>query len=479
MCAEYANEIMEEDFYYGQAERPSDIQLPPVMNVLLLSIWAAICLIGFAVMVLGKNLVAGTIIIAVPTFIGMVIKPTFALCIMMLVLPTGAGFAYRTMFSLDRGIGIALAIAFALNWLITRPSLRLSNKALWVPILYTIWVFLVSLAGPYLGLELRRAFTQFQLLILALIVYWIIQANGEKTYRWALRAFVIGVLGTNAIASITGAARVAVEEMPERRYAATIGAAVEPNMLAAITCMAFFASLYLFARDKRIFWRVVYLVAIVVLPVVLLQIGSRGAAVAFAFTVLSPLLFVRQVLRRPVLVLLLLVGILLGSLSAGWLVRERGLEAPVARRLTDIGYARDAIGYRMLPVKKALQAAVDRPAGTSYYGWFEWSGLRHIPHNDFFLALGMYGIPAAILFALFILLMMLTVRRMPLGLEKLYARAVLTFLIVMGLSMAQVFLKHFWVFLVIVMASAHISLSYAEVGRQQYGGEIDGLSTAD
>ena len=457
MYNEYENEIIEEELFYEQAERTSDIQLPPVMNFLLLVIWIVICLIGFAVIFLAKNPVAGTVIIAVPTFIGMVIKPTFGLCIMMLVLPTGAGIGFRQIFSLDRGVGIALAISFALNLLITRPRLRIGNKALWIMALYTLWIFLVSLAGPYLGMELIRAFTQIQLLALIFIVYWILETNGEKTFRWALRAYVVGTLGTIALAFITGTAIRALEESPEQRYAATLGEATDANMLATLTAMAFLAAIYLFARDKNLFWRILYLAAILFLPIMLLRIGSRGALVAIVFTILSPLLFVRQVVRRPTLVVLLLFVILLASISAGLVVKRKGLEAGVAARLTDVYEAKEAISYRMMPVKQAVKCAVRKPTGTSYYGWFEQSGLRILPHSDFFMALGLYGIPAAILFAFFIILIMLTVKRIPLGLEKLYSRAVLTYLLVMGLNVGQLYQKHYWAFLAFIMASERMA----------------------
>jgi hypothetical protein len=449
------------------------------MTVLFLAVWIVVCLIGFAVMFLAKQPMAGAVIIAVPTFIGMVVKPTFALCMMMLVLPTGAGIGYRQVFSLDRGVGIALAVSFAFNWLITRPRLRFDNKLLWVLILYTSWVFFASLRGPYFALEVRHGFTQVQLLALALIAYWIIQANGEKAFRWALRAFIVGTLGTNAIASITGAAMRAVQDEPEARYAATIGAAVEPNMLAAMTSMAILAAVYLLVRDKNVFWRIVYIAGIAALPVILLRIGSRGAMVAWAFTVLSPLLFVRQILRRPALVALLLVAIVVGSASASLIVRRAGLERRVETRLTDVERARKAMSYRMLPIKKSLEAAVTRPMGTGFYSWFEWAGLRHIPHNDFFYALGIFGIPAALLFALFIILIMLTVRRMPLGAEKLYSRAVLTFLVIMGLSMAQLYLKHFWIFLMMVVASERISSPAAGLSTYENSGESGAPTAAD
>lgn len=460
MYAEYENEINGEELFYEPSERTCDIQLPPVVNFLLLAIWIVISLIGFAVIFLAKNPVAGAIIIAVPTFIGMVLKPTFGLCILMLVLPTGAGIGFRQAFSLDRGVGLALAVSFALNVLITRPGLRISHKALWVMAIYTLWVCLVSLAGPYLGYELVRAFTQVQLLALILIVYWILQTNGEKTFRWASRAYVIGTLGTIALAFITGSAVRAMEDTPEQRYSATLGEATDANMLASLTAIAFLAAIYLFARDRKIIWRALYLAAILFLPIMLLKIGSRGALIALAFTMFSPLLFVRQVMRRPGLVALLFGVVLLASISAGLLVKSRGLTAGVETRLTDLQQAQEAISYRMMPVKQAVLCAVRKPLGTSYYGWFEESGLRILPHSDFFLALGVYGIPAAALFALFVILIMLTVKRTPLGLEKLYARAILTYLLIMGLNVGQLYQKHFWVFLAFILAAERMAGFY-------------------
>jgi hypothetical protein len=471
MYAEYEQQTNTEELLYEPAERTSDIQLPGALNILLLTIWAVICLIGFAVIFLTKNTVAGIFIIGVPTVVGMIIKPTFALCIMMLVLPTGAGIGVQQYFSLDRGVGIALAIAFALNLLITRPGLRVGNKGLWVLIIYTLWVLLTLLAAPYFALELIRAFTQVQLLALVFIVYWILQTNQAKSFLWALRSYIVGTLGTITLAFITGAAIQVLEDTPEGRYAATLGRAIDANMLAGLTAMAFLAAMYLFARDKNLLWRAVYLVAMMVLPIMLLRIGSRGALIALAFTLLSPFLFVRQVLRRPALALLLLAVVLVASVSAGLMVRERGLEASVAKRLTDIGLAEQAVSYRMMPIRQAIRAVTVRPTGTSYYGWFEQSGLIILPHSDFFLALGVYGIPGGALFALFVVLMMFTVKRTPLGLEKLYGRAVLTFLLVMGLSVGQLYQKHFWVFLVFVMAGERIGRLYTPGGDLEAGPE--------
>jgi hypothetical protein len=475
MYAEYANEIEsgQDYLYYEQGERFSDIPLPPAMNVILFVCWIVISLIGFTIIFLAKNPVAGAVIIALPTFIGMVIKPTFGLCILMLVLPTGAGIGFSQTFSLDRAVGLALAVSFALNVLITRPGLRIRNKAIWIMGLYTIWICLVSLAGTYLGLELMRAFTQFQLLVLILIVYWILETNSEKTFQWALRTYIIGTLGTIALAFITGTAIRTLENTSQARYSATLGEAIDANMLAALTSMAFLAAIYLFARNKNILWRMVSLAGILFLPLMLLKIGSRGALVALAFTMLSPLLFIRQVARKPALAALLLVIFLLASIGSGLLIKGDGLERSVADRLTDVGYAKETIRYRMEPIKLAVRTMARKPTGTGYYSWFEQTGTLIWPHNDFFLVLGIYGIPGAVLFICFMGILLFTIRRIPLGLEKIYVRAVFIFLIMMGLTIGQMFHKYFWVFLAFVIAGERIAKIYTPTDELEYAAEYE------
>lgn len=472
MYTTYIHELDDEYLLYEPQERTSDIQFTPAMNTMLLAAWLVICAIGFGVIFLAKNALAGAAVIAVPTFVGMVIKPTFALCILMMVLPTGAGVGWQQALSLDRGVGVAVAVSFFLNVLLTRPGLRIRHKALWVAAALSLWIFFTSLAQPYLGMEVRRAFTQFQLVILILIVYWILETNDENTFRWALRSYVIGTVGSVVLAIKTGAAIRAVQETRDVRYAATLGSAIDANMLSALIALAFLSAIYLFARDKSLFWRMMYLVAMLFLPVMVIRTGSRGGLVALAFTVLSPLLFVRQVLRRPALAALLLVAILFASASVGFLIKQQGLESSVVDRFTDVHRARTALEFRMRAVKHATDAVLSWPAGAGYYSWFERTGSQIWPHNDFFFALGVYGIPGAILFAAFVILLMLTVKRTPLTLEKLYARTVLTFLLVMGLNIKQVSAKYYWVFLAFVLAAERLGWWHAEP-QEQWTDETD------
>ncbi len=462
MYPDYVQDIDEEGLLDEPQERTSDIQLAPAMNLVLLATWLVICLVGFGIMFLAKNPLAGVVVIAIPTFAGMVLKPTFALCILMMVLPTGAGVGFQAAFSLDRGVGLAVAVSFLLNVLLTRPGLRIRHKSLWVAAGLSFWIGLTSLAQPYLSMEVSRAFTQFQLVLLVLIAYWILETNYENTFRWALRSYVLGTLGTMALAIMTGATMRAAQETRSVRYAATLGSAIDANMMAAMTSVAFLSAIYLFARDRSLFWRAVWLVALLLLPVMTIRTGSRGGMVALVFTLLSPLLFLRQVLRRPTLAALLLLVVLLASVSAGLVIKKRGLDTSVSQRLTDVGRAKEALEFRMEAVRKAAHAALVWPAGTGYFSWFERTGSPIWPHNDFFFALGVYGIPGAILFTIFVILLMLTVRRTPLTLEKLYARAVLTFLLVMGLNIKQLSAKYYWVFLAFVLAAERLGWWHVE-----------------
>jgi hypothetical protein len=462
MYTAYTNEMDEYALLEEPQERTSDIPLAPAMSYMLLIAWLILCAVGLGVVVLAKNPIAGAVVVAIPTFVGMVIKPTFALCILMLVLPTGAGVGWQEAFSLDRAVGLAVAVSFFLNVLLTRPGLRVRHKALWVAAGLSLWIGVTSLIQPHLAEELQRAFTQFQLVLLILIVYWILETNYENSFRWTLRSYVVGMVGSMVVIMKTGQSIRTVEETRDVRYSATLGHAIDANMLSALIAVAFLSAIYLFARDRSLFWRAIYLVALLFLPVMLLRTGSRGGLVALAFTLLSPLLFVRQVLRRPALAALLLTVILLASVSAGLLVREHGLASAVSERLTNVGRAKEALAFRAEALQSAVNAVLAWPAGTGYVSWFERTGSPIWPHNDFFFSLGVYGIPAAVLFTAFVILLMLTVRRTPLTVEKLYARAVLTFLLVMGLNIKQVSAKYYWVFLAFVLAAERLGWGHVE-----------------
>ncbi len=57
---------------------------------------------------------------------------------------------WQEAFSLDRGVGLALAVSFFLNVLLTRPGLRVRHKALWLAAGMSVWIGVSSLMQPHL-----------------------------------------------------------------------------------------------------------------------------------------------------------------------------------------------------------------------------------------------------------------------------------------------------------------------------------------
>jgi len=455
MYTEYANGIDEEVLFYEQAERPSNIPMPMGMSYLLFGAWAVICLIGFAVIFWAKMPVVGIIIIAVPTFFIMIMKPTFALCIMMLGLPTGAGVGIPGVLSLDRGVAIAVAISFLLNIMVSQPALHIRNKALWILVGYTIWVFLVSLTSPILQSEMVVAFAMVQIVAFVFIVHWILETNSESAFRWVLRTYVVGALGVIAITYITGAAMQTMEEAEtSRRYSATLGRAVDSNFLAVLIGLAFLTAVYLMVSDSNFLFRIIYLIAVVVFPIMIVKTGSRGGLIALFVTLTSPFLFLKQVLRRPALATALLLAMIIGVAVIGFLVTHSAFKTRLTERLSS-EQVQKSFNTRKALVLDAAKSVLIRPMGTTRFGWL--SSHENVPHSDFFYILAVYGIPGAAFFVFFVIMMILTVKRIPFGPEKLYSRAVVTFLLISGLSLGQIGQKHYWIFLVIAMACERIA----------------------
>jgi hypothetical protein len=293
------------------------------------------------------------------------------------------------------------------------------------------------------------AFTRVQILAFVFIVHWIIETSGESAFRWVLRSYVIATLGVIAMTYITGAAIRSIEEEGSR-YAASLGQTLDANLLSVIIGLAFLTAVYLMVSDSNFLFRIIYLIAIVFLPVMMVRTGSRGGLIAMFVTLTSPLLFLKQVLRKPALAVILLLVIMMGSAAIWVLATYSTMATQLTERLTDFEKIQSGFNYRLELVSDAVKSVMANPMGTTLHGWLV--SHIHVPHSDFFYALAIYGIPGAALFACFMIMMIFTVKRIPFGFEKFYSRAIVTFLLVSGLSLGQLGQKHYWVFLTIAMA---------------------------
>ena len=324
--------------------------------------------------------------------------------------------------------------------------MTLKNKTLWLMAIYTIWLGFCSLSSPFLKIELIRFFAQIQLLALAFIIYLIITTNSLKTIRWILRSYVIGSAGANVLTMIFGMAQQSMQENLQGRLGATLGTDVNTNLLAGLTVMAFMAAVYLLTVERKklkIFW----LFCAIFLFAILLKIGSRAGMIALLFSMFSPLLFVRQITKKPWLCILLIIVLFLSSIVAGYAITSNKSSSGFAQRLTDIEYARQSLRYRQSLNRAALKQAISNPMGSTHYGWLVKASLLHFPHSDFFYLIGAFGFPAAALYVIIAIYLSLTVRKLPFGFEKLYVRAILIFFLIFGMGHVFVYKKVLWVFL--------------------------------
>lgn len=434
-----------------------EIPIPAALRKLLLAVWLGNVALGLLFIYIFKLKLIGAIIIIFPTFIGMVLEPVFALSMMMMSITTGAGIGFAQIFSLDRGVGIALAVAFFINYLITRRPLQLRSKIFWLLGVYTVYNAMDAFFVPFTNLEIIRAFTQVQLYILFVIVYIILVSRKWSAFHWTLRAYVVAMIGVIFLSLLTGA-EMKSEEVRGLggRYAATLGSAIDANHLASLVSLALITALYLFIKDKKLIWRGIYTLVLITCSVMLFKIGSRGAFIALAAALGLPLIFIRQVVKNAGIILLAIIGFGLMA-GAGYFVFKKGMVAKkVQSRLTDIEHARTSIKTRWAYAKGAIRSAARYPLGTGYYAWPMRTGLDHLPHNDFFFLLGVYGLPSAMLYIAFVLYLIYVVFKMPNSLEKIYLRAILTFILVMGLSLTIVMKKFYWIFIAYIIAGSEL-----------------------
>jgi len=444
------------DIELEQDTRTLDLQLPSMMNSMFIGLWV-ICLLAALAIISRGYVFLGILIVGIPTFIGMVLKPTFALSMVAFVLPIGAGYGIEGMVSLDRFVGIALVISFLLNIMLTRPRFKVSHSFLLIQMALVFWIAMNLLRTPVLSYELVRVFSQIQLLALTLITYWILQNSDSKTYIWVLRSYVVGTVGSMLIGVIKG---VSMTETLSGRYEGAGEMRIDPNGLCVLVGLGVITSLYLLVRDKSLLWRLFYLAAITYLPIMMVKTGSRGIMLAFIVTILSPLLFVRQMAKKPVLYLVLIFAAVIMAGAMRYTIKTQSVEEEaITSRYSDVGSAQSAYENRLSLVQDSIKAVLKNPLGTTFGGWFA-GGAYKVAHNNFFHLLGTCGYPGALLYVLLLISVLWVIRRISPSIEKIYARSVVIFLIIAGMDLYNFFDKSFWLFMIVAICAERMNSFY-------------------
>jgi hypothetical protein len=417
--------------------------------VLYLVLWALVCGAGAALTLLGEQRLIGGLIIGIFTLVGIAWKPTFGLCLLLAVFPLGRALGYGRVFSAERGVGILLFLGAALHFILRGRRFRFACPPTWALLAL---MFLGALTVAWARIPLLAAsstFTMFQILVLVAVVLSVVWHFPDLT--WPFRCYVLACVLFGVFAPAMG---LAIQETKKMGVRYTIGLSeeyrVDPNTLASMFSIAFFLAIFLFRRDPSRLLRIVWLLSALLLPVLMLMTGSRTGLIATFLTLLLPVLFLRQIARRPVVfvgavVVLVLAGVLF------FVALEYVLPLQTAQRLTDFDKLQRSAVVRLGFIGEAVAYAVRNPLGAGFQSFFIET---MTVHNDFFYLLGSLGFAGALAYGVFGVAMLLNVRAMPVTWEKWLVRSLVLINLIFGLAYMQLFWKHFWIFMVLAWAMA-------------------------
>jgi len=423
----------------------SNVNMSPAMVTLLVAVWFVMSLFGVLIIKTTGNIVVGGALIGIPTLINIILRPSFGLSLMLLVLASGTAIAVPGILTLNKGIGFVLVICFLLNILVSRPNLHLNYP----PVLLSIALFGWMIFSILVNLDYNTSgqiFTKIQFIGLVLVVYLIIITNPAKSFLWVLRSYFIGTAATVILSFFTG-----VTQRSSYRFAATAGGEINENLFSVLIALAMITAVYLLMIDRHLFIRILYFLGILFFIVMIFKSGSRGTLLATLLTFFF--IFFRKAaiknFKQSVLILILFT-LFVGT---GWfLIKTRRIHETVSERITDVNKSRESIASRMEFNIAAIEVAFRDITGTGLFGWFEETSVARYPHNDTLFSIGIYGLPAGVLFVSFLGYLYFLIRKVPDGPEKIFALSVFIFLVLIGLKGMYLTQKVYWIFITIVIA---------------------------
>jgi len=409
--------------------------------VMFLVMWAIMCVAAVAAVSYAGNLPLA-IILAVPiTLIGIMWKPVFGLCMIVAVLPIGRAIGHADSFSLERGLAVLLLIGVLVNMIMKGKRLRVRSPvtfglaSLTLLSLFSVtWAKYPRLAGLY-------SFTLFQ--ILALLILILIVCENPWNVIWALRTFAAACLFAGLSGLFLG---VDLSETQRFTVAVSQDKAMNPNHLACIFGLAFFAAIYLFRRDPARWTRMVWATCIGLMPIMIIFTASRKAILAIAVTIALPFFSIKGFSRAPGLRVVMLILLLIGGFLFIKATQFAASEETITR-ITDPEYAQNSYQQRMGFIKASLDYVGRNPLGAGMGCFYEQQG--KVVHNDFFYIFSNLGYAGAIAFVCFALSMLFYLHRIPQSPEKLFCLSVMVFLFIEGMAATWIFAKHYWIVLIL------------------------------
>lgn len=409
--------------------------------ILFVVFWIVSCLGGLALATMAGQPFLGILVAGLPTLIGVVVSPTFALCCIALMLPQGGALTYEGFLSGDRVIGGIAAVGILVHSMISGQGIRLKGSPLLPLFLIAAWGTFSCLWAAYPLPALYKALQLIQLSIWGLAI-WNALAY-RQGHIWPLRCYLCGTLLVLSHMFLTGS----IQSMAHSAERITVGEGVNPGKFAIILGITFFVSVYLIIRDPVKKFRLLWILPALISPAVMIQTGSRGPMLAFAIAVIVSLLSFRAFLQSKaimfgsVLMILLFIGGVFWSLRGGF-ASESSVD-----RLTSSAYRERSFAYRFYLVKNGIGHILARPlTGAGLENYLLRVGQKNIVHVDIVHLGTELGIPAMLLYIWFLFKLIATFRQNESPPEKWLMRTLVILLAISACGHVLFFKKVFWFF---------------------------------
>lgn len=425
--------------------------------MMFVAVWVLCCIGGILTATLGGQPILGIALMAVPTAVGVIASPTFALCCIALVLPLSGSINFQGNLTADRVVGGLAALGILFHCKFLGQGLFVRGSPLIPMLLLGCWASTSALWAPEKPLAFIASLTIMQLCIWGLAVWNAVAYRGN--FVWPLRAYAMGMLLVVTRLYLTGGlARIARASGAESRL--TIGGTnaqdINPNDFATYLAAGFMVAVYLFLRDPSKLLRVIWAGCAFVFPVMMILTGARsclvGLAAALAVTGLTAYQFLRS---RGMMIGVVIAGILLIG-GYQFVVRSQYAKTEAVQRIFDSKMRDKSLDYRFVLMQRGIENILSNPIlGTGYKNYTIALRERHVIHNDIMLIgaeLGVFGIFLFLYFYWRLMIMSIQTRAPA---EKWLLRSMLVFFLITGLAHPVFTLKSFWFFAILAAAAAH------------------------
>ncbi len=425
--------------------------------IMFVAVWLLCCLGGILTATLGGQPILGIALMGVPTAVGVIASPTFALCCIALVLPLSGSINFQGQFTADRVVGGLAALGILFHCKFLGRGLFVRGTPLIPMILLGCWASTSALWAPEKPFAFISSLTIFQLCIWGLAVWNAVAYRGN--FVWPLRAYAIGMLFVVTRLYLTGGlARIARSSGSDTRL--TIGGTnaqdVNPNDFATYLAAAFLVAVYLFLRDPSKTLRLMWAACAFIFPVMMILTGARsclfGLAAALGVTALTAYQFLRS---RGMMVGVVIAAILLVG-GYQFVLRSQYAKSEAVQRIFDSKMRDKSLDYRIALMQRGIENIMSNPIlGTGYKNYTIALREKHVIHNDIMLITAELGIFGVTLFLLFFGKLIYASARTRAPAEKWLLRSMTVFFLVTGLAHPIFTIKAMWFFTIFAAAAAN------------------------